>query len=116
MGALAGVVELVDTQDLGSCAFGRESSSLFSCTIGVPQRPRTVWVCDTRVSVTNAPSPFCQEIPRWVRRRSTWPVARTPYSASRILPLPWESTSMMKVERISPLMTLPHRVLSPQAP
>lgn len=27
-----GVVELVDTQDLGSCAFGREGSSPFSGT------------------------------------------------------------------------------------
>ena len=28
----AGVVELADTQDLGSCAFGREGSSPFSGT------------------------------------------------------------------------------------
>lgn len=35
----AGVVELADTQDLGSCAFGRESSSLsFRTTLWVPNR------------------------------------------------------------------------------
>ncbi|VXB58662.1 exported hypothetical protein [Frigoribacterium sp. 9N] len=32
LGAAAGVVELADTQDLGSCAFEREGSSPFSRT------------------------------------------------------------------------------------
>ena len=56
-----------------------------------------------RISRTRLESYCLFQIPRSLRRRSTWPVALTAYWAFSILP----SASMTNVERMTPMIVLP---------